>query len=659
VPTIDYLDLLTECHEIRLLELHTAESGTLQYVPFDNAPKFLALSYNWGDPTPVAPFSVDNKKILLPQSLADALPRVFTAIKRQGSRDPWPKLIWADAICVNQRDPLEKAQQVAMMNFIYSKASTVVVDAAYSEGHEQNVDNWTVAIDNYFENLLLRNRLLHLVRNPHLVSMLSHRWWNRIWTLQEIALARDAALLIQNKSIDWLDIIRLSDLLQDVDRLALEYSHEFARVTIDTIHDGLATKSMLARLSDEYVKDKSWFFLLATTAQFESSDPRDRLYALVGLCQTLPGFEISYTRPTNEVFYDFTTLYLDASGSLELLQLCGVNLPNNWLLPSWVPNYENLNHRIMSSYIDRLQTKHFNRHIQNDLRVWDVCNGRRRKLHPSPDAATIIRPEGIQVDLISDICDLNGDWLSFAWNHLGGQYHPPTMKCHLLQAYFRTVLGDRDENTNSQLSISTDRYEIAGTFWNIIRKRHNRLIHQMHISTPIRDLLLDKSTEDISFTVQSHPNYTRISALMRRNEAQLHCFVTSQGYIGYGPTCKKDDVICVLFGCSVPLIMRRVEHGRWTIVGQCFVLGIMNGELCWNLVKKKDDPYIGVASAKDENLVQPPTEKDEKHVHPWKAEVTAQRSKATDGSPDDNEQQSGKGNDEDPLRREVEIFNIC
>jgi len=205
--------------------------------------------------------------------------------------------------------------------------------------------------------------------------------------------------------------------------------------------------------------------MLAAMTQFASTDPRDRLYALVGLCKELSGFEISYTKSADEVFQDFTTRYLRASGNLELLQLCGVNTPNGRGLPSWVPNYGNLNHAILN-YGDKLQSGHFDNHIQNEFKIWDVCNGRPTKLHPSPDA-NIIRPEGIKVDTMYEVNELNRNWLYFAYHYLGTEYNPLTMKCHILQAYFRTLLGDRNEGTNSQFSKCKDRYKFAGTFWNI------------------------------------------------------------------------------------------------------------------------------------------------------------------------------------------------
>ena len=57
------------------------------------------------------------------------------------------------------------------------------------------------------------------------------------------------------------------------------------------------------------------------------------------------------------------------------------------------------------------------------------------------------------------------------------------------------LLSDRNAATNSQISKYKDRYKLAGTFWNIIRKRRNNLIRRINISGRIDDILLSVSNK--------------------------------------------------------------------------------------------------------------------------------------------------------------------
>ena len=55
----------------------------------------------------------------------------------------------------------------------------------------------------------------------------------------------------------------------------------------------------------------------------------------------------------------------------------------------------------------------------------------------------------------------------------------------------------------------------------------------------------------------------------------------SERLLGLGPrSTAPDDVVCVLFGCSVPVILRKVEdiYDKYSLVGECFVYDRMDGE---------------------------------------------------------------------------------
>jgi hypothetical protein len=85
----------------------------------DKAPRFEALSYAWGDGPKDREVHTSDKMLLVSQNLHTALSHL---------RYPdQTRVLWADAICINQQDTDEKANQVQLMGQIYETAMGVIV----------------------------------------------------------------------------------------------------------------------------------------------------------------------------------------------------------------------------------------------------------------------------------------------------------------------------------------------------------------------------------------------------------------------------------------------------------------------------------------------------------------------------------------------------
>jgi hypothetical protein len=72
---------------------------------------------------------------------------------------------------------------------------------------------------------------------------------------------------------------------------------------------------------------------------------------------------------------------------------------------------------------------------------------------------------------------------------------------------------------------------------------------------------------------------------VRANLLHRNLLISDRGYIGLGPiAARKSDMICVLYGCSVPVILRKVS-GYYIFIGECYVQGLMDGQAL-ELLKK-------------------------------------------------------------------------
>ena len=110
---------------IRLLRLQPGPrdeliSCNLQPANFnDNLPAYEALSYVWGSSSDTRSIICNGREIAVTRNLRNALRR----LRRRDST----RLIWVDAICINQRNDEERGHQVRHMGSIYQCATRVLI----------------------------------------------------------------------------------------------------------------------------------------------------------------------------------------------------------------------------------------------------------------------------------------------------------------------------------------------------------------------------------------------------------------------------------------------------------------------------------------------------------------------------------------------------
>jgi len=119
---------------IRLLRLQPGPrdepiSCSLQPANFnDNLPAYEALSYVWGSSSDTRPIICNGREIAVTRNLRNALRR----LRRRDST----RLIWVDAICINQRNDEERGHQVRHMGSIYQRAARVLIWLGKDESEE-------------------------------------------------------------------------------------------------------------------------------------------------------------------------------------------------------------------------------------------------------------------------------------------------------------------------------------------------------------------------------------------------------------------------------------------------------------------------------------------------------------------------------------------
>lgn len=110
--------------EIRLLVLEPGEGNDtircrLKHVSLSEDPKYEALSYVWGHSRKKGHIYCDDRPIAIGKELFDALEAL-----RKPDRE---RVLWIDALCINQSDDLEKGKQIKHMGDIYACSEHVLI----------------------------------------------------------------------------------------------------------------------------------------------------------------------------------------------------------------------------------------------------------------------------------------------------------------------------------------------------------------------------------------------------------------------------------------------------------------------------------------------------------------------------------------------------
>ncbi|KAF2493191.1 HET-domain-containing protein, partial [Lophium mytilinum] len=186
---------ITHQDGIRLLELQPCEdlssplSSRLIHTKISSCNEdiythYTALSYVWGSPEMTKRITVDGFSLGITDSLFAALHDL-----RDQART---LLLWADGVCINQSDELEKTAQIRIMGDIYTSARhTVAYLGPANRNDEERIlrsmrPPITSAIPPKEEAKNSLNKRLSLAADARLDKILSRQWFGRVWVFQEL-----------------------------------------------------------------------------------------------------------------------------------------------------------------------------------------------------------------------------------------------------------------------------------------------------------------------------------------------------------------------------------------------------------------------------------------------------------------------------------------
>jgi Heterokaryon incompatibility protein (HET) len=325
-----------------------------------------ALSYCWGEPS-------FNKRILVNDMEYRITASVDRALRslRYAHRS---RKLWIDALCINQHDDIEKSEQVQQMLRIYERARTVVswLDVGDSVGPfielmklfplPENGRSVTTFSENHEPQCVARLTGLYLT----VAGLGSCKWLKRTWVRQEVFAATELRLQFGSAVIDWHTFISVLTHLNHPndlrDRIFSEFFgvelqlNEFAALLQTLKLDHHRLQMTLNSVTSDYRRG-ILIWLLLDCNHFAVSNPRDKVYAILGIAQKLTAMStdpvenehrrrmpiekmpIAYTKSVSEVFQDVVKFSIASRDDLAILEISSEPGSRSTLLPSWAPDW--------------------------------------------------------------------------------------------------------------------------------------------------------------------------------------------------------------------------------------------------------------------------------------------------------------------------------
>ena len=362
-----YKALRHDVEEIRLIKIEALNQASekincsIETVQLASAPPYDALSYMWGDPSIVKEITVNSLPIMVTENLWAALIEFRTRPRSE-------RLLWIDALCINQSSVLEKNHQVPLMGKIYSHAQRVLMWL----GVEQDNSHLGIAIINRWGKGIHAARAadldellsaplktaLRFIEDPFddesftaAKHLLSRDYWKRIWIIQEVVLARNRLIICGKDDVEydhfhhvhgyWTDITHLNKENVISPELATRISSGgiAGHTSITAIGNLILQKALAASKKQQWRPDI--LFLISNFPASVCTDPRDKIFGFFGfLTEQESPLEPDYNMTMEEVRKAFTTGIIRDTNSLNCVSLAGIGFLKNEKLadrsnPSW------------------------------------------------------------------------------------------------------------------------------------------------------------------------------------------------------------------------------------------------------------------------------------------------------------------------------------
>jgi hypothetical protein len=528
----------------------------LQELPFPEPPArpkiaYEALSYVWGSldyPRKIYVEDSDTRSCYVLQVTSN----LETALRYLRFTDK-PRVLWVDAVCVDQHNMFDRSYHVGRMAHIYPSATRVIIWLGpESEDSQIAIEllrplRERISIDwatrtmtpssSEPSEIHWADRGICLPFDETQILAIHHLlgrpWFERLWIWQEVRLASSARIQCGSITLEW-ESFRSAVMLLFSKSLPLHAPDGFLKRTEVALW-------LCVRYGYESLNS-----LLEFTKDSKCSDERDRIYALLSMTEARKQelhIVVDYTKAYYEVYKDAVVKHIMNWKDLELFSTIDPSRRFNGKA-SWVPDWSKQRLSACLWWLKRFAPTHAVAKCLDEDRL---------------------QVSGISITTISEV-------ESFTMPISG-----PLSSQQLISALRNIVtrFGMREKLLQSNVVRQNFCKVITvGRFAETIEPPSSRFPTLEQETAALHHILTNSNSSLLPF---EEDFYRYANSFC---QARVF-FTTPDGRFGIAPmTAQSGDIITVLLGSNTPMILRPMtEDSSYTVVGEAYLSGMMSSEV--------------------------------------------------------------------------------
>ncbi|KAK0704485.1 heterokaryon incompatibility protein-domain-containing protein [Lasiosphaeris hirsuta] len=543
-------------------------------------PRYVAISYAWGDAGDTRKIMLEGSSVPIPVSLYGALEAL-----RQRKEDV---LVWVDKLCIDQDNHEERSEQVRLMTNIYAKAECVPIWLG-AEADDSSLGMLflstladTGGSPEQVGRLLVPSRKREI---EAVASLFERDYWSRLWVVQEVFNAKairvycgtspslgyrafvDASVAFRSNR-ELLNTFFPANSVRGRSGASLRSQFSVSQVLV---HQGPAGFPDFRLFKDAHSDGSILLDALRACRRKLATEPRDKVFGILGVLpqEIRDEFPPDYNLSAKDVYTDIVDYLLTTTGRLDVI--CeAIHFPLHTSavtssLPSFVPDWSHI------PETSSLAQKHLFSASGKTAASFKFLDERHNRLEISAVYLDTITSYGVAVGTLCTLTDYLMAFIQWRALLLGtiDTDGDEDYNLRVQEDFCRTLCLDQVPREWDTKPGQWPRI-VFHLFASFIRERLPRLPLDRELRACLDDIKVDMDPGLRRGFIQDH--------FGQRMMGQCFC-LTKGGLMGMGSGFMAlGDKVVVPLGCDSPVLLRpEGRHGEYRFVGDIYIHGYMRG----------------------------------------------------------------------------------